>query len=99
MNNILFFPTETEDMTEDTEAIIVSQIIKETPMTFSNKVEDLVWMKDISYIEAVAELTDKLGYEPQNIPKLLTPELKIKLQHEAEELSLIKKTKKNRLDI
>lgn len=98
MNNILFFPVE-DNMTEDADKIIVSQIIKETPLTFSAKVEDLVWMKDISYIEAVTELTDKLGYEPQNIPKLLTPELKIRLQHEAEDLSLIRKTKTNRLDI
>lgn len=76
---------------------IEKQIIKETQRSFSEKVEDLVWMKDISYLDAIAELTEEHGFEPQQVPKLLTPDLYNKLVIESENLFLIKKTR--RLDI
>jgi len=72
-------------------------IIKETQRTFSEKVEDLVWLKDIPYLDAVLELSEKLGYEATQVPKLLTPALLENLTQESEKLFLVKKT--NRLDI
>lgn len=76
----------------DEKEVIEKQVVCETPQSFSTKVEDLVWEKDIPYLDAVVELCEKLGYEPESIPKFITEELKSKIAFEAEKLSLIKKT-------
>ena len=73
------------------------QIVKETTLEFSKKVEALVWEQDITYMEALSTLMEEGAYEPERVAKMLTAELKAKLQEEAEALSLIKKTN-NRLD-
>jgi len=73
-------------------------VIKDSAVSFSKKVEDMVWALDMTYLDAVLSLMEQSGYEAENMPKLLTAEIKSKLEIEAENLSLIKKTT-NRLDI
>ena len=76
--------------------LIKKHVIKENAISFSKKVEDLVWNSDMSYLDAVQRLMEDNGYEPEAMPKLLTQDLIAKIEKEAEKLSLIKKT--NRLD-
>lgn len=76
---------------------IKKQIVRETAIDFSKKVEALVWEQDLTYMEALSQTMEQGGYEPERVAKMVTPDLKAKLQKEAEGLSLIKKTN-NRLD-
>ncbi len=71
------------------------QILKENQAAFSHKVEELVWMEDISYMEAINSLMKESDFEPEFVAKLLTPELKSKLTIELEDISMVKKS--NRL--
>jgi hypothetical protein len=82
---------------QEIEDRIKRQIIKETALEFSKKVEALVWQEDISYLDAIFTLAEEGGYEPERVAKMLTPDVKAKLEREAEDRSLIKKTS-NRLD-
>lgn len=82
---------------QEIEERIKKQIVKETAAEFSKKVESLVWQEDISYMEALSTLAEEGNYEPERVAKMVTPDLKAKLQLEAEDLSLIKRTT-NRLD-
>lgn len=76
----------------------IVSVLKETAQEFSKRVEDLVWKEDISYLEAVSEIAIQSQYEPERIAKLLTPDLKAKIQYEAEKLSLVSKSENNRLE-
>lgn len=73
-------------------------ILKETAIEFSKRVDDLVWKEDIPYLEALNEITIESHYEPERVAKLLTPDLKAKIQYEAENLSLVVKSGNNRLE-
>lgn len=110
MSNILTFPLEerakqiekdTMIMTktlDDEQVEIEQHVVKETRDSFSKKVEELVWDKDIPYLDAVMELMEKGGHEPESMGKLISKELYSKLEKEAEDLSLLKQTK-NRLEV
>jgi hypothetical protein len=67
-------------------------MIDDDTIRFSNEVEELVWMKDIDYIEAVIILCQKLGLEIESVATLLSPAIKSKIEEEAEVLRLIPKT-------
>jgi hypothetical protein len=100
MKRIIKFPLIEDQIVElnvNKEKVIKEHIIKETAQSFSEKVEDLVWMKDIPYFEAIQILQDENGYEPEYVAKLLTPLLYSKLSEELEKVALVKKT--NRLDL
>lgn len=75
-----------------------TKIVKENKESFSKKVMQLVWQKDISYLEALSEVAEQLEYEPQHVAKLITEDLKALIAFDAEKLSLIKKSDSNRLD-
>lgn len=77
---------------KSTEKLIEDQIIKETPLEFAVKVEDRVWMKDISYIDAILQIIEEEKYEVDIVPKLLTKELLYKIQEEAADRKLLKKS-------
>ncbi len=79
------------------EKILEKTVIKVNKESFSRSVEELVWEKDISYIDSVTELSINNDIEFENVKKLLTPEILMKLEFEAESLSLLK-TKETRLD-
>lgn len=76
--------------------IVTKHVLKETRETFSKKVEDLVWDKDIPYLDAIFTITTNNGLDPDTIDKLLTKELYSKVEREAEKLSLLK-TKTERI--
>jgi len=77
---------------------LAKTIIKQTKESFSTEIEDLVWMKDISYLESLVELSEKYDIDTDKVKKLLTPEIISKIEIEAEKLSLITKTNGKRLD-
>lgn len=66
---------------------------------FSLEIEEIVYMKDIPYLEAVVEYCDTLGLEVETAAKLISGVLKSKIQLEAEELHFIKKTTTSQLPI
>ena len=80
----------------DKKTSIERHVIKETRETFSRKVEDLVWAEDITHLDAVFELMERTGMEPESTGKLLSKDLYAKVEQEAEDLSLLK-TKTNRI--
>lgn len=97
MENVIYFPIErTIHFMNDHENMIKRHVLSETKESFSKKVEDLVWEKDVTYLDAIQELVEVNNIEPESISKLLTLDLYSKLEIEAEELSLLK-TKVNRL--
>lgn len=66
---------------------------------FSMEIEELVYMKDISYIDAIVEYCDRTGFEIESAAKLVSGVLKSKIQTEAENLHFIKKTTSPQLPI
>ena len=79
------------------EKILEQQIVRETKESFSLKIEDLVWDKDIPYMEALVILMEQGDIEPERISKLLTPEILSKLEIEVEDLNLLKTKQTDRL--
>lgn len=73
-------------------------IVKETRASFSQKIEDIVWDKDISYMEALELHATSSGIEPEKVKRLISKDLLAKLEREAEKLNLLT-TKKSRLDL
>jgi hypothetical protein len=76
---------------------IEKEVVKETANSFYQKVDDLVWQKDISYYDAVCEIMVKNDYDPEFVAKLVNAELKAKLQIELEQKSLVQKSGTKRL--
>ena len=62
---------------------------KEEMTTFSLKIEDLVWEKDISYMDAVILYCETTGFEVEVAAKLITNSLKSRIKIEAEELNFL----------
>lgn len=73
---------------------IEANILKENALQFSTDVENLVWEKDISYLDAILELVEKRSIELEVIPKLITKELFFKLEEEAIDLKLVTSKRK-----
>lgn len=84
-------------MDEIKEKELEKVVIKETAEEFSDRVEELVWLEDISYYEALIALMAASEYEETHTAKLITPALKTKLALELEDLNLIEKSGKKRL--
>ena len=66
---------------------------------FSLAIEELVYMKDIPYIDAVVEYCDKTGFEIETAAKLVSGVLKAKIQMEAEDLHFLEKSNTSKLPI
>jgi hypothetical protein len=83
---------------EDSEKI-EDHVIKETKESFFMKVENMVWEKDVTYLEAVQLIVENESIDPTTISKLISKDLFARLEQEAEKLSLLKNknTKTNRL--
>jgi hypothetical protein len=79
--------------------LLEKQVVKETTESFEIKVENLIWDKDITYLEAITEIVEQEDYDIDSINLLISNNLKMKLEIEAEKLSLLKAKKKNRLDV
>lgn len=72
---------------------------KEEITDFSMKIEEIVWMKDISYMEAVILYCEETGFELELAAKLISGALKSKIKIEAEELHYLPKSNTAKLPI
>jgi hypothetical protein len=66
---------------------------------FSNKVIERAKSTKLSFMECVLELSEEMGLDPSAAGKLLTKPLIEKIQYEAQELHLMKKSKSRKLPI
>lgn len=64
---------------------------------FSMAIEELVYMKDIPYIDAVIEYCESTGFEVDTAAKLVSGVLKSKIQLEAEDLHFLKRDRSPQL--
>lgn len=68
-----------------------------SPIEFFSRVEDRVWEKDITYLDSILEISKELNLEPEEVSKIITKELFIKLEEECENFKLLKANKRSRL--
>ena len=66
---------------------------------FSNKVIERAKSTKLSFMECVLELSEEMGLDPSAAGKLLSKPLIEKIQYEAQELHLMKKSKSRKLPI
>ena len=66
---------------------------------FSMAIEELVYMKDIPYIDAVVEYCEQTGFEIETAAKLVSGVLKSKIQMEAEDLHFLAKSNTAKLPL
>jgi len=66
---------------------------------FSMAIEELVYMKDIPYIDAVVEYCEQTGFEIETAAKLVSGVLKSKIQMEAEDLHYLAKSNTSKLPL
>ena len=66
---------------------------------FSMAIEEMVYMKDIPYIDAVVMYCEQTGFEIETAAKLVSGVLKSKIKLEAEELHFIKKSNTSQLPL
>lgn len=66
---------------------------------FSMAIEELVYMKDIPYIDAIVMYCEETGFEVEMAAKLVSGVLKSKIQIEAEDLHYIAKSNTSKLPI
>lgn len=62
-------------------------------------IEELVWEKDISYMEAVVLYCEQTGFEIELAAKMISGVLKSKIKFEAEELHYLPKSNTAKLPI
>jgi len=69
--------------------------------SFANEIEDLVWMKDISYTESVVLWCEQHRYEVEAAALLIRkdPVLRAKIRGEAESVNLLKTKRGNSLPL
>ena len=66
---------------------------------FSMAIEEMVYMKDIPYIDAVVMYCEETGFDVESAAKLISGVLKSKIQLEAEDLHYLKKSNTAQLPI
>ena len=66
---------------------------------FSMAIEEMVYMKDIPYIDAIVMYCEQTGFEVEMAAKLVSGVLKSKIQLEAEDLHYLKKSNTSQLPI
>lgn len=71
---------------------------KDEMMKFAMSIEEFVANTDYTYLEAITEYCKETGLELEVAASLITPNLKAKIQEQAESLNMLK-TKGNRLPI
>lgn len=72
---------------------------KEEMTDFSMRIEEMVWMKDISYMEAVVMFCEETGFEIELAAKLISGALKSKIKIEAESLHFLPKSNTAKLPL
>lgn len=66
---------------------------------FSMAIEEMVYMKDIPYIEAIVLYCEETGFEIETAAKLISGVLKSKIRIEAEDLHYLEKSNTSRLPL
>lgn len=66
---------------------------------FSLHIEEMVYMLDISYIDAIVKYCEDTGLEVESAAKLVSGVLKSKIQLEGEELNFLPKSKTAKLPL
>jgi hypothetical protein len=66
---------------------------------FSMAIEEMVYMKDIPYIDAICMYCDENGFEVEVAAKLVSGVLKSKIKLEAENLHFLKKSDTSQLPL
>ena len=68
---------------------------------FASEIEEIVWMKDVSYTESIIMWCEQNSYEIESVALLIRkdPVLKAKLKTEAEEANLLKNKRGRTLPI
>jgi hypothetical protein len=66
---------------------------------FSNKVISRVKSTNMTFMDCVLEITEEMGLDPSSSGKLLTKPIIEKIQQEAQNLHLMKKSKSKKLPI
>lgn len=66
---------------------------------FSTKVIERALHTNLSFMDCVLELSEELGLDPSAAGKLLTKPLVEKIEQEAKNLHLLKKTKSRKLPV
>jgi len=66
---------------------------------FSLAIEELVYMKDIPYIDAIVMYCEETGFEVEMAAKMVSGVLKSKIRIEAEDLHYIAKSNTSKLPI
>ena len=66
---------------------------------FSMAIEEMVYMKDIPYIDAICIYCEENGFEVEVAAKLVSGVLKSKVQLEAEDLHFLKKSNTSQLPL
>lgn len=72
---------------------------KEEITDFSMRIEEIVWMKDVSYMDAVVLYCEETGFEIELAAKLISGALKSKIKLEAEDLHYIPKSNTSKLPL
>jgi hypothetical protein len=79
--------------------MIAAMATKEEITNFSLEIEDLVWEKDVSYMEAVILYCERTGFEVELAAKLVSGALKSKIKMEAEGLNFLPRSNTAKLPI
>ena len=66
---------------------------------FSNKVISRVSSTKMSFMDCILEITEEMGLDPSASAKLLTKPIIEKIQNEAQDLHLLKKSKTKKLPV
>ena len=66
---------------------------------FSMHIEEMVYMKDIPYIDAVIMYCEETGFELETAAKLISGVLKSKIKLEAEDLHYLKRSNTSQLPL
>lgn len=66
---------------------------------FSMAIEEMVYMKDIPYIDAIVMYCEETGFEIEMAAKLVSGVLKSKIQMEAEDLHFLSKNNTSQLPL
>jgi hypothetical protein len=72
---------------------------KEEITEFSIKIEEIVWMKDVSYMDAIVLYCEETGFEVELAAKLISGALKSKIKIEAESLHYLPKSNTAKLPL
>ena len=72
----------------------MSDTTSHTPKTFSLEIEKISFHKRVTHLEAISIYCEQLGIEPVTTAKLLTKNLKEKVESNARDLNYLPKSAK-----